>query len=65
MPSNKGASDKWSAEPKLAIVSETMSLSEKELSRYCREKGLYSEQTTSLKAACLQGFSDIQSLNVA
>ena len=65
VPGNKGASDKWSAESKLAIVSETMSLSEKELSRYCREKGLYPEQIASWKAACLQGFSDSQSQNQA
>lgn len=61
VPGKKGASDKWSAEAKLAIVSETMSLSEKELSEYCREKGLYPEQVAQWKAACLQGFSDSES----
>ena len=35
---------------------ETSVLSESELSQYCREKGLYSEQVHSWKAACLNGF---------
>jgi hypothetical protein len=31
---------KWSAEAKLTVVIETTTLSEVELSQYCREKGL-------------------------
>jgi transposase-like protein len=37
-------SDKWSAEEKFAIVLETATLSEVEVSEYCRSKGLYPEQ---------------------
>jgi transposase-like protein len=36
--------DKWSSEEKFAVVMETSSLSEVELSEYCRVKGLYPEQ---------------------
>jgi hypothetical protein len=35
--------DKWSSEEKFAVVMETSSLSEVELSEYCRVKGLYPE----------------------
>ncbi len=45
----------WPAEAKLAVVIETASLSEVELSRYCREKGLYPEQAKAWKQACLDG----------
>jgi len=34
----------WSAEARLAVVIETAILSETELARYCREKGLLPEQ---------------------
>jgi len=39
----------------LAVVIETTSLSEAELSAYCRQKGLYSEQVQRWKEACLHG----------
>jgi transposase-like protein len=45
----------WSAEAKLAVVIETATLSEVELSQYCREKGLYPEQAKAWKQACLDG----------
>jgi len=46
-------SDKWSAEEKFAVVLETATLSEVELSEYCRSKGLYSEQIKAWKQACI------------
>lgn len=49
--SKKRNSDNWSAETKLATVIETASLSEIELSAYCREKGLYPEQLAVHKDA--------------
>ena len=39
--------DKWSAEEKFSVVLETSTLSEVELSEYCRTKGLYPEQVKS------------------
>jgi len=48
---------KWSAQAKLTVVVETATLSEVELSQYCREKGLYPEQVKQWKQACLDGQS--------
>jgi transposase-like protein len=45
----------WSAEQKFSIVLETASLSEIELSEYCREKGLYPEQVKEWKHSCIAG----------
>jgi len=49
--------DNWSAEEKFAVVLETSTLSEIELSEYCRTKGLYPEQVKSWKQACITGNS--------
>lgn len=57
VPGNRNTADDWSPESKLAVVIETASLSEAELSHYCREKGLYVEQVQRWKTACLQGAS--------
>ena len=56
VPGSKARSEQWSAQAKLATVIETATLSEDELSRYCREKGLYPEQVRRWKADSLQGF---------
>ncbi len=55
VPGNEKNAEKWSAEVKFAVVVETSSLSESELSQYCREKGLYPEQVKSWKEACIAG----------
>lgn len=57
VPGSRSAKDDWSAHAKLAVVIETASFSEAEISVYCREKGLYPEQIQRWKAACLQGAS--------
>ena len=57
MPGPNKISDDWSVEAKFAVVVETATLSEAELSLYCREKGLYPEQVKSWKQDCLDGFS--------
>jgi len=54
--SDNHSSAHWSDAQKFSIVVETASLSEAELSQYCREKGLYPEQVKSWKAECMQGF---------
>ena len=54
VPGNRTGED-WSPEAKLAVVVETASMSEAELSAYCREKGLYPEQVQRWKEACLPG----------
>ena len=56
LPIKTTQTNNWSAETKLAVVIETASLSETELSQYCREKGLYIEQVKQWKSQCLTGF---------
>ena len=48
-------SDKWSSEEKFAAILETSTLSEVELSEYCRVKGLYPEQIKAWKQAFIAG----------
>ncbi len=55
VPGSEKKSEQWSAEAKFATVLETASLSEAELSQYCREKGLYPEQIKAWKQACISG----------
>ena len=45
----------WSAEQKFSVVLETATLSEIELSEYCRVKGLYPEQIQQWKQSCISG----------
>lgn len=52
---NGKLAEHWPAETKLAVVVETASLSEVDLSHYCREKGLYPEQVKAWRQACLDG----------
>lgn len=56
VPSNNKKSEDWSAEDKLAVVIETASFNENELSEYCRSKGLYKEQIEQWKIAALSGY---------
>ncbi|MFT6303891.1 MAG: transposase [Granulosicoccus sp.] len=49
------ASDNWSLEEKFAVVLETVSLLEIELGEYCGRKGIYLEQVSVWKNACIQG----------
>jgi len=50
LPRKSTKIENWTAETKLAIVTETAALSESELSQYCREKGLYCEQVKQWKS---------------
>lgn len=52
MPGNGKGSEEWSSAEKFRVVLETMTLSETELSEYCRAKGLYPEQISQWKEAC-------------
>jgi transposase-like protein len=53
--SKVNSTDKWSSEEKFTAVLETSTLSEVELSEYCRVKGLYPEQIKAWKQACIAG----------
>ena len=55
VPGSGKTSDNWSAEAKFAVVVETATMNESELSEYCRSKGLYPEQIKEWKQACIQG----------
>ena len=55
VPVRVASSDKFSAEAKFAIVVETATLSEHELSQYCRERGLFPEQIKDWKQRFIQG----------
>ena len=48
-------SDQWSPEEKFSVVLEVSTLSEIELSEYCRTKGVYPEQVKAWKQACIAG----------
>ncbi len=56
MPNSNTSSEQWSAQTKLAIIAETYSMTEHELSQYCREKGLFPEQIKAWRNECMQGF---------
>jgi len=56
VPSKSGQLPTWTAEDKLAVVVETISMNEVELSTYCRSKGLYTEQIQEWKQAALSGY---------
>lgn len=43
----------WSSEDKFAVVLETAAMNEVELAEYCRKKGLYSDQITEWREACV------------
>ncbi|MGH8601253.1 MAG: IS3 family transposase [Gammaproteobacteria bacterium] len=55
VPGDKKLPDDWPAEAKFAVVLETATLSEIELSEYCRSKGLYPKQVNAWREACIQG----------
>ena len=47
--------ESWTSEEKFAVVLESATLSEVELSAYCREKGLYPGQIKTWREACIRG----------
>lgn len=58
VPADGKNPERWSSEDKFAIVLEAASLNEAELAEYCREKGLYVEQISAWRQACLQANAD-------
>jgi transposase-like protein len=65
VPGNKKTTDAWPAEARLATVIEVASLSPAELSRYCREKGLYVEQVMAWREASVEGQRSAQEQRVS
>ena len=56
VPGDNSNPENWSAGDKLAVVIETASFNEVELSEYCRSRGLYKEQITQWKIEALSGY---------
>ncbi len=56
VPLNNKQSITWTVADKVAVVIETASLNETQLSAYCRNKGLYEEQIDQWKIAALSGY---------
>jgi len=52
---NNQSPSRWDKQSKFAVVLETSSLNEQELSSYCREKGLFPSQVLEWRDACLNG----------
>ena len=61
VPGKKDTADNWSSEAKLAAVMATGTMTEVQLSQYCREKGIYPEQIKRWKQDALNGFATAQS----
>jgi len=59
VPGNQLSPEQWSAEAKVAVVAETLTLSEVELNEYCRKKGLFPEQVKAWRETCLAGHRSV------
>ena len=53
VPGKKSQGERWPSEARFAVVLETASMNEAQLSRYCRQKGLYAEQVAEWKRNCI------------
>lgn len=62
VPADPSNPENWNGENKLAVVIETASLNEEQLSEYCRRKGLYSEQIGRWRASAIAGNETLRPL---
>ena len=62
VPARKENPEQWSSEDKFAVVVETASMNEAELAEYCRRTGLYAEQITRWRRACLRANEEQEKL---
>jgi len=53
-PVKSSNTDRWSSQEKFMVVMETASMNEAELSKYCREKGIYPNQVKDWRDVCMQ-----------
>ena len=53
VPGNGKNSEQWSSEDKFEVVLETAAMNAAELSAYCRRKGLFAEQISTWRQACM------------
>jgi transposase len=60
VPGDGRNAELWSSANKFAVVLETASLNEAELALYCRKKGLYAEQITTWRSACVDANANVK-----
>jgi transposase len=53
VPGDGKNAENWSSSDKFSVVLETAALNEAELAEYCRKKGLFTEQISAWKQACM------------
>jgi transposase-like protein len=53
-PIKSSDTDRWSSQEKFMVVMETAGMNEVELSKYCRQKGIYPNQVKDWKDVCMQ-----------
>jgi len=63
VPADPSNPENWSGENKLAVVIETASLNEAQLSEYCRKKGLYPEQISRWREGAAMGNARLDDLD--
>lgn len=59
VPGSGKNAEEWTSEDKFAVVLETAALNAAELSEYCRRKGLFAEQITDWRAACMSANASV------
>jgi transposase len=60
VPGDGKNAEQWSSANKFAVVLETATLNQAELARYCRKKGLYTEQIASWRSACMDANAHVK-----
>jgi transposase-like protein len=58
VPAYKSKPENWTAEDKLAVIIETASFNEVQMSEYCRSKGLFKKQVDQWKHDALSGYQN-------
>jgi transposase-like protein len=62
MPSGKTPAERWSTQDKFSIVLETATMSEIELAKYARSKGLFTEDIQAWRDACMKANGGVAQL---
>lgn len=61
--SGNGPSKHWSSEEKFTVVVETVALNEAELGAYCRQRGIYVEQVSRWREACVKANDELSKVS--
>ena len=59
VPGDGKNAEQWSSANKFSVVLETASLNQAELAEYCRNKGLYAEQVSAWRSACMDANANV------